>query len=62
MMPGGSKNVTGNSRLQHSNFTLKMSYLKQFVPAAIARRSICAQFPSSSANELIKQKCESCGH
>ena len=30
------------------------------LPAAIARRSICAQF-SSSANELVKQKCEFIG-
>ena len=34
--------------------------LKQCLRAAVARRSICAQFPA--ANKLIKQKCESCGH
>ena len=30
MDPGDSKNVYGNPRVQHPNFTLKMSYLKYF--------------------------------
>ena len=35
-----------------------------FLTAATARRSMCPQFSSGGGgvNELIKQKCESCGH
>ena len=38
-----------------------------FLPAATARRSICAQCSSGGGggggvNELIKQKCDSCAH
>ena len=50
---GGNKMRTNNMR----------TWVIQFLPAATARRSICPQCSASGgANELIKQKCESCGH